>query len=84
MTYIELKEMIKEKEKEGKFLPLSAENENGEYVVIEEGSCEGEHFYKLTIAQDNDWCRVEEYYEDGTITESYERGSADREFENCR
>lgn len=50
-------------------LPLSAENENGEYVIIEGG----ENCYRVTTAQNNNWCRINEYYADGTITETFER-----------
>lgn len=50
-------------------LPLMAENENGETVIVERGtSC-----IIVTTLQPNDWCRVNEYYPDGTITETYER-----------
>lgn len=50
-------------------LPLMAENENGETVIVEgNASC-----IRTTILQSNDWCRVNEYYPDGIITETYER-----------
>ena len=64
MSYTELHKMLA-----GKNLPLSAENENGEYVIIEGNS----NCYRLTTAQHNNWCRINEYYPDGTVTETYER-----------
>ena len=64
MTYDEIKVMV-----QGKSLPLSAENSDGEYVVIEGN----ENCYILTTAQHNGWCRINEYYPDGTATESYEK-----------
>lgn len=53
--------------------PLSAENEDGEYTIIEEGKDGCGHFYQITTAQNNDWCRVNRYYEDGTTTETFEK-----------
>lgn len=69
MTYEEIKELVKDN-----LLPLSAENEDGENVVIESGKTEdGECFYQLTTIQKNDWCRINTYYVDGTVDETYER-----------
>lgn len=71
MTYQELKDTI---EKSGKSLPLSAENDRGEYVIIEEGKREdGVHYYRTTTAQDNDWCKIIYLYADDVVEELYER-----------
>jgi len=64
MTYNEIKKMV-----HGKALPLTAENSDGEFVIIEGN----EDCYILTTAQNNDWCRINEYYPDGTVTETYEK-----------
>lgn len=64
MTYDEIKAMV-----QGKSLPLSAENSNGEYVVIEGN----EKCYITTTAQHNGWCRINEYYPNGIIAETYEK-----------
>ena len=49
-------------------------NENGELVIIDERfSEEGNPYYKLTTVQNNNWCRINCYYADGTIDETYER-----------
>ena len=51
-----------------------AENENGETVIIERFKDDNnEYFYRMQIAQKNDWLRINEYYADGTVTETYER-----------
>lgn len=69
MGYEDIKEMVKNEK-----LPVSAMNENGETVVIEQGKTEdGKHYYQLTTIQKNDWCRINCYYADGTIDETYDR-----------
>ena len=70
MTYESIKNHIAES---GGELPLSAKNENGELVIIEERISDGISFYRLTTVQDNNWCRINCYYADGTIDETYER-----------
>ncbi len=70
MTYESIKNHIAESRGE---LPLSAKNENGEFVIIEERISDGIPFYRLTTVQDNNWCRINCYYADGTIDETYER-----------
>lgn len=64
MTYNKIKTLV-----QGKSLPLSAENSDDEYVVIEGN----EKCYILTTLQQNGWCRINEYYPDGTVTETYEK-----------
>ena len=68
MTYWDIKNIVK-----GRRPPLVCENECLENVIIEEGEDEGRHFYRLTASQGNGWLKVNYYYEDGTITETYER-----------
>ena len=70
MTYESIKNHIAESRGE---LPLSAKNENGELVIIEERISDGIPFYRLTTVQNNKWCRINCYYADGTIDETYER-----------
>lgn len=54
--------------------PCIAENENGETVIIERFKDDNnEYFYRMQTAQKNDWLRINEYYADGTVTETYER-----------
>ena len=64
MTYDEIKMLAEDKE-----LPVWGENENGEMVILEGNK----NCYQLTTVQNNDWCRINEYYPDGTVTEIYER-----------
>ncbi|MBQ1388409.1 MAG: hypothetical protein IIY78_02170 [Clostridia bacterium] len=70
MTYESIKNHIAESRGE---LPLSAKNENGELVIIKKRNSDGIPFYRLTTVQDNNWCRINCYYADGTIDETYER-----------
>ena len=70
MTYESIKNHIAESRGE---LPLSAKNENGELVIIEERISDGIPFYRLTTVQNNNWCQINCYYADGTIDETYER-----------
>lgn len=72
MDYEQLKEIVKKYKSEGHSLPCSAENENGEYVIITEGEDSGIHFIELYTCQENDVGRINTYYEDGTITETYD------------
>lgn len=70
MPYKEIKKQVK---KFGGELPLTARNNNDENVIIEEGREDGVHYYKLTTAQNNDWLRINHYYEDGTVTETFDK-----------
>lgn len=55
--------------KSGANLPLCATNDKGENVVISGGK----DMYHLMTFQSNGWCRENEYYPDGTITETFSR-----------
>lgn len=68
MTYQKLEEMTKEKT-----LPLMAENESKERVIIEKLHNGDMKYYQLSTFQNNDWVRINRYYEDGSIDETYER-----------
>ena len=69
MNYNEIKTLVEES---GKELPLSATNENGENVIIENDYIDGEHAFRLTTAQHNNWCRINTFYQDGTVDEMFE------------
>lgn len=71
MTYNELRKLL-----EGRSLPIMAENQDGEPVLLEQGRSEMGHFYRLTTAQHNNWCRTNIYYADGSIDELYEKDQA--------
>ena len=68
MTFSELMELIK-----NHTLPLDATNEEGEFVIIEAGTRDGERYFRLTTAQHNGWCRINYVYEDGTVEELFEK-----------
>ena len=57
----------------GKELPLATTNADGESVIVEQGTCEIGHFFKLTTAQDNGWLRINIYYETGESEELYKK-----------
>ena len=70
-TYEYIDEILQEF---GCALPVSGTNEDGEAVIIEQGWTEdNEHFYRLTTVQKNNWLRINEYYADGTVTETFKR-----------
>ena len=62
-----------EKMTSGKNLPLIGKNEDNEVVIIEGGANDGGRFFRVTTAQHNDWCRINTYWEDGTIEETYRK-----------
>ena len=69
MSYNEIRALVKKYEAFGKTLPLAGTNSDGENVVVEgNDAC-----YITTTIQKNNWCRINEYYPDGTVTELYER-----------
>lgn len=68
MDYKKLEEIT-----EGKTLPLNAENEDKERVVIEKLHNGDMKYYQLSTFQNNDWVRVNRYYEDGSFDETYEK-----------
>ena len=56
-------------------LPLAAKNEDGESVIIESGGTDerGKVIWRISTLQSNRWMRVNYYYYDGYIEETYER-----------
>lgn len=61
-------------EEEQKVLPLTAVNDKNEDVIISSGTTDdGIHYYRIDTMQSNGWIRVNGYYADGTVTETYER-----------
>jgi len=58
---------------EGRQLPCGGTNEAGEPVVIEAGVNDGVRYFCTTVAQNNNWCRINYYYEDGSYDETYKR-----------
>lgn len=68
MNYQKLEEITKDKT-----LPLTAENEDKERVVIEKLYNGDMKYYRLSTFQNNDWVRINCYYEDGSIDTTYEK-----------
>lgn len=55
-------------------LPLTAETEDGENVIVEAYRDEnGELVWKISTLQDNGWMRINIYYSDHTVEELYKR-----------
>lgn len=53
--------------------PCTGTDKDGNEVIIEAGSDDNGRFYRLTTVQTNDWLRINTYYQDGTITETYKK-----------
>lgn len=68
MNYKDIEKLV-----DGKEFPLMGKNEYGECVLLERGEDENGRFYRTTVAQHNDWCRINTYYENGSIDETYEK-----------
>ena len=69
MTYTDLNALLENAEKNGHTTPFSAENKNGEAVIIQRAK----DCIILQTFQHNGWVRTNEYYPDGTITETYDK-----------
>ena len=68
MDYKELKKMTK-----GKQFPLAGRTAKNEPVIIEQGETDNGHFFKLTIAQDNNWCRIVTFWANGDAEETFKK-----------
>ena len=68
MTYAEIQQLI-----EGRSLPLSGKNNDGENVIVHTGNDHGRDFFLLIIAQHNGWIRRNYIYADGSAEEFYTR-----------
>lgn len=68
MNYQKLEDMTK-----GKTFPIMVKNEKGERVIVEKGHNGDLEYYQLSTFQNNDWVRINCYYEDGSIDETYEK-----------
>ena len=56
-------------------LPCAGINELGENVIISAGRDESlGNFYQSTTAQENGWCRINRFYENGSTEEFYKKG----------
>lgn len=68
MSYSEIKKLT-----EGREFPIAAKNEDGENVIIEISYVDGEMLFTLTTSQSNGWLRINTYWPDGTIEETYKK-----------
>lgn len=71
MTFWDYEEMTKDFTDDD--FPIGATNQYNEPVIITKGERDGERFFKTMTAQNNDWLRINYYYEDGRIEELYEK-----------
>lgn len=63
---------LKELTKDATF-PLSGTNADGDNIIIEEGSSDNIHYYRVETYQKNDWVRINYYYENGEIEETFDK-----------
>ena len=68
MTYEELQKLV-----EGRDLPCSGTNDEGETVIIEHEKNEGDPRFHLTTMQSNGWLRHNYIYKDGTREELFDK-----------
>lgn len=71
MSYTEIKELVDQYLATGHTLPCTAQNSDGENIIVSKG--ETSDSYRTDTFQSNGWIRINEYYSDGTTTETYER-----------
>ena len=72
--YDMLKKRAERYKAEGHTLPAVSENWNEEQTIFTEGrSDDGKNFFRIRTMQRNGWIAVTTYYEDGTVTETYEK-----------
>ena len=57
----------------GRELPLSGETGDEEPFIITKGRAGDLDYYKISVAQNNNWMRILYLYEDGTSEETYEQ-----------
>ena len=61
---------------QGRTLPLAGKNADGENFILSEGRDEnGRHFYRVETAQNNGWCAITTFYEDGDTEETYKKSN---------
>ena len=53
--------------------PVGGINDDGEDVIIERGRNEHGEYVRTEALQDNNWVRINYYYENGDMEEMYER-----------
>ena len=71
LSYESISEMV-----EGKTFPygfITSDNEAAFITENEEGYSFGEHYYKVTILQHNEWLRILYYWDDGRIEEMFKK-----------
>ena len=56
----------------GTQLPAVSVNDKGENVIVSKEPYENDYCYRLDTYQRNNWVRVNRYYPDGSIDETYE------------
>lgn len=61
-----------ERDLKNKKLPIAG-TINGDTSIVSKGKDEAGSFYQTRTAQKNGWIRVNTYYEDGTVTETFEK-----------
>jgi hypothetical protein len=57
----------------GTQLPATATNDKSEDVIITTEPWEDSKCYRIDTYQKNNWIRINRYYSDGSVDETYER-----------
>lgn len=70
--YEKLWDLVTSYKSQGKTLPCTAVNEDGEDVIISEGMNEGMHYFHLQTMQHNGHVRLNDYYSNGTSEEYFD------------
>lgn len=60
-------------------LPIMGTNEEHDVIIISKGSVDGNDYYEIQTAQKNNWVRINCYYADGQVDETFERGAIDHD-----
>ena len=68
-SYTDLDTSLRKAEDAGYTTPFTATNSRKENVIIQRA----QDYIRLDTYQSNGWIRVNEYYPDGTVTETFER-----------
>lgn len=53
--------------------PCGGINSDGEHFILERGRDDAGEYVQMHTAQNNDWMRINTYYQDGTQTETFDR-----------
>ena len=65
--------LVNQVESAGMSFPCGGTNCDGEYFILERGRDDAGEYVQMQTAQNNDWMRINTYYQDGSQTETFDR-----------